>query len=164
MAGASFMALLAKPTYIPPATSYANTGGTGNRTGVITATNLGTAFGLGSITSLIDGATGNSCYFTMGATGYVLNFDFLSAKYIDEIRIKTNVGGTATGTWQMLGSNDNTNFVSVGAPFVWNGVPAGTTFPMVHASPAAYRYYQFTQISGTTTNTDYQLELEFKIG
>lgn len=165
MTAASAAVLGKGSSFTPPTTSYANAGGTGNRSGIITATNVGTAFGLGSPSNMVDGGTSNDCYFANGVGGTQFYFDFGvgAQKYIDEIRIKDNATNANLGTFQMAGSNDASSWTNIGSPFTWQGPTSGTTVSMVHAVPAAYRYYRFTSTSNTS-NVDYILELEFKIG
>lgn len=150
--------------YVPPTTSYANAGGTGNRTNIINATITGTAFGIGTATNLIDGAQANSTYFALGSTGNQFEFQFTRAKYIDEIKIYNNVTNANMGNFQMAGSNDGVTWTNIGSPFTWRAPTTGQTYPMVHDSPNAYIYYRFTQTSGTASNADYLWEIEFKIG
>lgn len=146
------------------ATSYANAGGTGNRTASITLTSVSITTGGGSVTTLIDGALANGYYWanaTGNGTGWLL-FDFGSgvSKVIDEF--KWNQGNTNShGTWRFEGSNDNSSWTQCGSDFTLVDNTTGTTFSVPNTT--AYRYYRLRHMSGARSNIPYLREIEFKI-
>lgn len=140
----------------PVSTSYSNPGGTGNRVGSITiATNQGIT---GSTNEWINGSFGNTMYWNTNSlfSSDYLSFDFGSAKVIDEFKWYQS-GATAQGTWVFQGSNDNTNWTSLGANL---NLDSGT-FPITNST--AYRYYRLRGVSGSTSAGPWLQEIEFKI-
>lgn len=176
MSGASAAAMLASVSsgYTPPTTSYANAGGTGDRTATITASVTGfQSLGGGTASNLVDGAfatnTTDACYHAAasGVTngGFTFDFGVGAAKYIDEFKWYQNATA-ALGTCVFEGSNDNSSYTTLGSSFTLNdaGSGSGTTFSTPHSVPAPYRYYRIRQTSGSSTNNPYFKEIEFKIG
>lgn len=137
-------------------TSYANTGGTGDRTGIITiSSNLTWT---GTVSTIINGAFTNSLYWANNALSGidVLAFDFGSAKVIDEFKWYQS-DATTHGTWVFEGSSDGSSWTGLGSSFtLTNG-----TFPITNTT--AYRYYRLRGLSGTARNIPWLREIEFKI-
>jgi hypothetical protein len=142
--------------------SFANTGGSGNRSGIITASSSGTLFSSGSAASLIDGNTGGSgtWFLSSSSAGEHITFDFGSAKAIDAFIARLS-GGVSQGVWQFQGSSDNSSWNNVGSQFTLNG------FPNVYYAPVgnttAYRYWRLAFVSGSRTSGPYVQEIEFRI-
>jgi hypothetical protein len=141
------------------ATSYANAGGSGNRTSIIKIS----AFGGTSVfpNSLIDGLTNDNVYWFPTSTGCWIQFWFASKKIIDEAKFYQ--GGTQThGTWQWQGSDDATSWTNIGSTFTLGGVTT-QTITTLSGNTTAYLYYRVNQTGGTTNGGPYVHEFEFKI-
>lgn len=159
--------------FIAPTTSYANAGGTGNRTATISvSTTGGQSFGGGATgAGLVNGTKANNttdgAYWTTasGVTNGLITFDFGSGvqKYIDEIKWFQNVS-SANGTYVFEGSNDNSSYTTLGSSFTLNDAGTGSTFATTHSVPAPYRYYRLRQTSGSSAGNPWFHEIEFKIG
>lgn len=155
-------------SFTPPATSYANTGGTGNRTATITATSNITWDG-GSTSNLINGSTSGTNTSvavdepgtggTAISDGDYIRFQFGSAKYINEVKAYHN-GTVNHGNWKWQVSNDGSSWVDASSSTAWNGT--SQTFTI--APDNRYTYYQFINVGGGVNwpNTWIQ-EFEFKI-
>ena len=145
-------------------TKYENTGGTGNRTGIITATSDMPA-DTGDVTKLINGVIGTNEYdWADLETDRYLKFDFGSgnSKIIDEFRWYQHNNNTH-GTWQFQGSNNDTDWDNLGATFTLGGGPS-----LVHGEMSqnvtGYRYYRLLQTAGASDGGVWIREIEFKIG
>lgn len=173
------MALLALGAGFPQpglVTSYANTGGTGDRTGIITSvmgpSDLFTASNpSSSLSKMIDGVNAQHPWGAPAGdnTGYYMRFDFGVPVWIDEFTWR---GGLRTyGEWKWQVSTDGT---------AWGDIPGSTfqldlmtpdtgndtIFPL--GSPAngyAYRYYQMLGTGGGSFSGSggFTQEIEFKI-
>lgn len=161
------------PSVTIPATSYANSGGTGDRTAMITVAQVGTLSSgtwVGAAGALVNGGkandTTNANYTSTigGVTGIVIRFDFGAGvkKYIDEFKWYQNTSA-ALGTFVFEASNDDASYVQLGASFTLDGGSTGTTFSTPHANPAPYRYYRLRQTGSSTTSQPWYWEIEFKI-
>lgn len=146
------------------ATSYANTGGTGNRTSIITVSQSSSNRPDGNssnVVYLVNGANTNTNYFPNSCPdGEWLKFDFGSGKVITALKfIQSSV--TSQGTWQLEGSNDNSTWASVGSTFTL-GSPeeASSAFSL---NSTYYRYYRLKKTGGSTNGGPYIYEVEFKI-
>lgn len=142
-------------------TSYANPGGTGDRTGMITGSATLTLQG-GALSNMVDGSFSGVAYFGNGQSSGNIKFDFGSAKVIDEFKWYQDRHDYANGTWQLAGSNDNTNWADIGSPFAISTSTDITVASFVNTN--AYRYYRMTLVSGSTSYWPYVQEIEFKIG
>lgn len=146
------------------ATSYANPGGTGNRTGIITATtNLNLA---AASDRLINGSfadsTAGSTYFFSGNSGsgkwFRWDFGLNGNRLIDEFKWYQNTS-QGHGTWSFQGSNDATTWTTL-ATFTL-GVPATQT--VAFSNSTYYRYYQLVTAGATTSGSPWLREIEFKL-
>jgi hypothetical protein len=152
-----------------PITSYANAGGTGDRTASITVTEAIANFPNGVIANLVDGAFGqnstDSCGFTPSAPsmtdGEYFQFDFGSNKYIDEWKIY--VGSiTDNGSWFIQGSDSSGSGYVTYQTFTWNTATQTVTVAGVPAS--GHRYWRMTKNGTSGTYADaWYVEWEFKI-
>ncbi|MBZ9794316.1 hypothetical protein [Mesorhizobium sp. ES1-4] len=149
---------------VGPATSYFNAGGRGDRTSSITTTLVSGSLLVGSIGNLVNGGVGanstDSCAFNSGQTNTVLKFDFGTAKIIDGFRWFQNQS-TSQGTYAFEGSNDDSSYTQIGGSVVLGASSALTDFS--GSNTTAYRYYRLRQTAGTTSNTPWLEEIEFRI-
>lgn len=150
------------------ATSYANAGGTGARTGSITVTSPGTG-ATGVPENLVDGAFNQNSTnsMTMGTGGWSvggrLKFDFGTAgKVIDEFKWYQNTTDTH-GTWKFRGSPDGVNFTDVGSSFSLGGTNGTQIVTAPNGNTTAYHVYALELVSGTPSNLCFVEEVEFKI-
>lgn len=147
------------------ATSYANPGGTGDRTATITVTSNRSWNGV--LSNLVDGAFGNNTTdsiwagFTVTSADY-LRFDFGAGnlKRIDEATYKQQ-NTTGHGTWRWYGSLDATTWFPLEAGHTHGGV-ATQAIPFT-TNVGFYRYYEIRGVSGTHSSGPYCHEFEFKI-
>jgi hypothetical protein len=131
-------------------TSYANPGGMGNRTALITIT--GTALfawaGTNSIanaTHLVNGDTIETGFtFTnVKQKNRDMIFDFGSAKVVDEFRwLQADSATYGDYIWQ--GSTDNITWVDIGAALTLGGNPSVT---YTRPNGTAYRYYRMFNLT-----------------
>ncbi|MBX3514759.1 MAG: hypothetical protein KF750_14335 [Xanthobacteraceae bacterium] len=148
-------------------TSYANTGGTGDRTASITITTNASLVN-GTINSLIDGGFGanysdSTAFSSQSVAGLYIKFQFSTAKCITEAKWYQNSGTQSHGTWKWQGSNDDSAWVDIGSSFTLGGVATQTQSELT-GNTAAYLYYRLLGVSGSTNTTPYLTEIEFKIG
>ncbi len=161
---------LLKPTGSAGSTSYANSGGTGDRTGSVTVTTSFT-WDDGISSNLVDGATGNSNADAVdepgaGSTaitdGGYIQFDFGSGKYIDEVKV-IHGSSTTHGVWKFRGSNDGSSFTDLATSLDWNTGGTSQTFT-IPAYGQTYRYFRWEkQGTGTNWPNTWLKEFEFKI-
>lgn len=153
-------------------TSYANAGGTGNRTASITVTSNMTPQSPTVWTALVNGSaavdSANSADDPVATTispGDYFTFDFGAGvrKYIDESSITTQTVGSR-GTWKWRGSNDNATWTDISAPVTWVGThPTALVVPLSGVPAAGFRYFQWVSVSGGTWPNSYICEFEFKL-
>lgn len=143
-------------------TDYANLGGTGDRSGIITLSYTYQS-GVDSPHGLVDGS--QTATFKLVANqldGYWL-FDFGVGvfKYIDEITWYQDVAGTH-GTQIFEGSNDGTVWDDI-ADFIVLGITPTSVVKLQPYTTNAYRMFRLRQFSGVTNGTPVIREVEFKI-
>jgi len=141
---------------------------TGNRTSTYTITTenisfLDSTFASSWIDgSLTDGTT-NSWYWSGGGTitsSYKWIFDLGSGNskiYTGAKIYQSNT--TDNGTWKFEGSNDGSTYTALSSNFNWGGV---ATREVTWSNDTAYRYIRIVGVSGTTSNSPYQREIEFQ--
>ena len=145
---------------------YANAGGTGNRTAIITvSSDISTT---GALTELIEGAFQDGTFWfsqNTAITGEYLRFDFGVgvSKIITEAKWYQGTAPNTQGVWQWQGSDDASDWTNIGSTFTLGG--AGTqTQTELSANSYGYRYYQLFGISGNAGPfPTYIREIEFKI-
>lgn len=147
-------------------TSYANAGGSGNRTSSIpTLTQSGANAPLAStanLSYLINGSVDNANWLANGvADGQWLRFDFGTSKVIDEIKWYQSTSA-AQGTWKFQGSSDGSTWSDVGSSFALGGATTQTV-TAISGNTSSYRYYRIIKVSGSTSAAPYSQEIEFKI-
>jgi hypothetical protein len=147
-------------------TSYANLGGTGDRSSIITVTTSSGLF-TGDVAQMVDGAWPGTLEWVAGKTDGWIQFDFGAPKIVDEFMLWQK-GSVSHGTWHVAGSDDALTWTQLGEHFLLQGASfyngagsrAGRSYPLTNAM--AYRYYRLVQESGATQ--DYILEeIDFKI-
>lgn len=154
------------------ATSYANTGGTGNRTAFITCTNtIALGSGAPSITNFVDGVyasnTTDGLWFSNQAVaGLWCKFDLTAmaagTTCIDEAKwYQDNL--QAQGIWKWQGSNDNTNWTDIGSSFTVAATNPQTQ-TQLSSNTLAWLYYRLIGVSGNASSFPWIHEIEFKIG
>lgn len=149
-------------------TSYANSGGTGDRTALITVTTDATlGSGPGTASNLVDGAkannTNDSAWWDSGQSGRRLTFYFNgNSKIIDEAKWYQN-GPAAHGTWKWQVSDDGSSWVDKSASFTLNAGGAGDVIGDLSANTTGYKYYSILQLTGVTDSGPWLYEIEFKI-
>lgn len=149
----------------PPVTSYANSGGTGNRTSIITVTTGDLSYQGGTLPELVDGAFANTLYWNnQSVVGIKLIFDFGTPRIIDEAKFYQDISSTQ-GTWQWAGTQDGINFTLIGSAFVLGGsaYPTAQVITELNGNTTAYRYYYLSGVSGNASNAAWTYEFEFKI-
>jgi len=161
----------------PPATSYANAGGTGNRTGLITVTFDVTGGGgltAGTPSNMVDGAfsanASDGCDPPAVSLPINFQFEFPTKKYIDEITLYFSNAAIFTSTCNLVVSGRDPislQSYSLGSDFLGS---AFTTSPHVISLANAPLYpsgfLQFGMLfspSGGNFGTGFFLEAEFKI-
>jgi len=145
-----------------PSTSYANSGGTGDRTGSITITKSNASCPL-SETILLNGTNNSgSSFFGSGIVdGDWFYFDIGSSKIIDEMKwYQQNT--SSHGTWKVQGSADAASWADIGSSFTLGGAST-QTITTISGNTTAYRYYRLYLITGPPSNVPYLYEIEFKI-
>ena len=143
---------------------YTNTGGTGNRTSIITVTtNTPGALYVGNWSTLVDGAYANQLYWReQAAAGIYVRFDFGVgiSKLITEAKWYQSIL-SSHGVWRWQGSDDAVDWTNIGNTFTLQG--AAQTLTELNANTIGYRYYQLLGVSGTISLAPYLQEIEFKI-
>ena len=153
------------------APSYSNNGGTGDRTATIAVTssytfNNGSDLPVGDPEVLVNGTTGVNDFYNPGdaLAGGNLRFDFGAGASELITEVKWIQSGTQThGVFQWQGSDNATDWTSIGATFNLGGATT-QTITVMSAATVGYRYYQLLGVSGTWNNGPYLYEIEFKIG
>ena len=142
-------------------TSYANIGGAGNRTSIIT---FSCNNGAGMTNAIVNGnTTEDVCYWNSGnAVGKYMIFQFATSQNITEAKWYQGTSDEH-GTWQWQGSNDGSTYASIGDTFTFGG-SSPQTQTSLNGNTLAYTYYRIIGISGTISSAPYLREMEFKIG
>ncbi len=147
------------------APSYANAGGTGDRTATITVT-TNVPLGGGTINNLVDGvAAGNStdaCWFNGGTPGTAyVHFQFDDFVKITEATWKQDINVTH-GVWQWYGTNDQgVTLTPIGTTFTLGGTAQVQS--QLSGNTQFYVGYRLIMVSGATSTGPWLEEVEFKI-
>lgn len=152
------------PSYETP--SYDNTGGTGDRTGIITVTATTGLFATGNPEIMVNGNTTETIgYFAdVAGAGKFVKFAFAAAKLITEVKWYSS-GGVTYAVCQWAGSNDDSNWTDIGSTFTLG--PSGSspqTQTELSGNTTGYKYYRLMAISGNFNSGGWQQETQFKIG
>jgi len=151
-------------------TSYSNSGGSGDRTGIITIDQAPFFSGIPGMVNtpvMIDGLIDfGASYFNSYAVGYMydgwwLSFDFGTNRIIDEMKWYQQTSATH-GTWKLQGSIDNLSWFDIGSTFLLGGFTT-QTITEISSNTTAYRYYRIYLVTGPSSSIPYIYELEFKI-
>lgn len=151
---------------IEVSTSYANSGGSGNRIAgipTITQSDLNSpVMSTANLSYLKSGVVDNVTYIVAGvADGKWIKFDFATAKTINEAKWYQNTAQTQ-GVWKFQGSNDDSTYSDIGSSFTFGGA-AVQTITAISGNTSSYRYYRLIKVSGSTSSIPYAQEIEFKI-
>jgi hypothetical protein len=106
---------------------------------------------------------------TSDNTGDYFNFDFGSAVNVSEFKWYRNFASTI-GAWQFSGSANanHSSSVNLGSTFTLGGTASGAHpgIPQIVTAMSAntdtYRYYRITGTGGTSTDGNWDSEIEFK--
>jgi hypothetical protein len=144
---------------------FTNEGGRGNRTALITVTS-DLSVSQGTLSNLVDGAFGanssDSIEIGAGQSGKYIQFDFGATKKKSITGFnwqKSNTGDH--GTWKMQASNDASSWSDIidavsTATTIVKGRTNGTNL-------GYYRYFRLLQVTGTTSSSPWNVEIEFCI-
>ena len=153
-----------------PTPSYANPGGTGDRTASITVTAVA-SLGAGTLNNLVDGAKSNSSADAIwtntsqpAAMNFVFDFGAGASKLITEAKWYQNGSSSSPGVWKWQGSNDNSAYTDITSTFTLDGTSSGSVIGDMSANTTGYRYYRLLQTTNAGGNsTPWMWEVEFKI-
>lgn len=147
-------------------TSYSNPLGSGDRTGLITITqsNASPVYPFVNPGILIDGSTtGTGSYLRLAcADGEWITFDFGTGHVVNEMRFYQTAARTQ-GVWQCNMSNDGSSYAPVGSSFTLGDNLTTQTITAIAGNTTSYRYLRLTKVSGSTDDTTWTPEIEFKI-
>ncbi|OAN50153.1 hypothetical protein A6A04_01715 [Paramagnetospirillum marisnigri] len=159
-----------------PTTSYSATGGSGNRSGVVSITTGGGVWNLytGSTGQIVNGNTSTMDYGVLpvqtdpgNATGKYCVFDFGAgaANFLTEIKGYWQYTTPAGGTWIWQGSNDGSTWADLTATTPWGGGGSSSTvvYP-VTGNHGPWRYVRIYCIDGASVISQWLCEVEFKLG
>lgn len=153
----------------PPVTSYANAGGSGNRTALIAVSQIaGGPVGGGAVgTALFDGVTNTNVVFWQAAdaAGLILRFDHGPGvrKYKDEARLY-HQGLVLGGGWTWWGSMDAANWSQLSANTVLVDANLDVMpFAFASAYPEGFRYFEWRNTGVAPTGNGWNWEFEWKI-
>ncbi len=148
--------------------SYANAGGTGNRTASITVTtDVGTSSG--SVQNLVNGnttldATNAWLVTTASWVGKYIRFDFVTPRLITALRFTNQTAGYDHGTARFGGSNDASSWTYYGSAVTIKSDLGPTEYTELATNVTGYRYYQLEGVTGNANGNTFMAEVEFKIG
>ena len=148
--------------------SYANAGGTGNRTSIITFSKSDPTWSWGGTASkIIDGDTTSNGQFFFGgvslSSSIWMQWDFGAGNQVLITEAKFyQQNSTAQGTWQWQGSNDGSTFANIGSSFAL-GTAATQTITALSGNTTKYRIYRMVGVSGSTSTGPWVYEMEFQI-
>jgi hypothetical protein len=154
-------------TYETP--SYANTGGMGDRTALITITigdnGLTTQAWSGAVSAWVDGTKTNQIYSTnsgvnAGTAGFWIKFDFGHLVVIDKVK---RYGGDVQGQGVWKTSPDNTNWTAVSGTILYDATdPHEET--ITGTTPFRYLKLEYLELLPNIGGAAYINEYEFSIG
>jgi hypothetical protein len=155
------------PAYVGGPASYSNSGGTGDRTSLITVT-ISPTLTTNTNSNLVDGATGNNttdsvAFSAVAVAGLFIQFDFGAgaSKVIQEARWRQS--GTQThGSWQWQGSDNASAWTDIGASFTLGGATTQLQTSLAN-NTRGFRYYRLLGVSGTASGGPFIQEVEFSL-
>lgn len=149
-------------------TSYANPLGSGDRRTLIRVTSAGglinDAGDAGFKGQSVNGNTTENLWFfnNVSLTSSVwIKFDFGGPILIDEAKFYQELT-TAQGTWKWQGSLDDSSWTDIGSSFALGGI-ATQTLTELNGNVTRYRWYRLLGVSGSTSNSPWIREFEFKV-
>ena len=151
-----------------PQPSYANAGGTGDRTASVIVNVSGSSLTANSPSNLVDGAFANNtsdsiAFFPGAASGAWIQFDFGVGAQRIVAEAKWYQGDTSThGTWKWQGSKDGSTWTDIGVGFTLGGATTQVQTEL-NSNVNAYRFYRLLGVSGNVSGSPYIQEVEFKI-
>lgn len=147
----------------PPATSYSNPGGSGERrTGEIVVTASTDLFtGTSDVMTLLAGTNISNTYFVGYGVNRTLTFDFGAPRVIDEVKW-TQSTSASQGIWRWAGSNNGSDWTDIGPSFTLGGALI-SLHPSLHGNETAYRFYRLYHISGATSTGPWLYGVGFRI-
>jgi hypothetical protein len=147
------------------ATSYANPGGSGDRSAIIDISTTLTTY-TGNVAALIDGDQDDEYRWNFYQTTGDIVFDFKvgASKVIEEATLYLDSEpGSPMTTFQWWGREDgSSNWDIISADIVY-GDTGSNTLVMPLTPEHGYRYYRFIIVDGFTDLFAYKREMEFKI-
>lgn len=159
--------------FVNPTTSYANAGGTGDRTATITVTKSGLTWDAGADNNLVDGGVGTNATDSVdepstSATGDLIIFDFGSgaSKFIDEIKLITSAAATHNATWQFQGSRDGVTYEDLRTTtFTWGTGTTTVTLdqPNGTSNKPGWRYIRLVGGASSVWANNWFEEVQFKL-
>jgi len=153
----------ASGTVRAPVFAYA----TGDQSANITATSSSGLFAAGNAEWLVNGNMSGAAYFNTSAlsSAVYLQFDFGTAKIVNEARWYQNSSSAPEGTWQWLASNDGATWTSIGSSFALGGASSSPqTLSTLNGNTTAWRYYRISGVSGSSSASPYVNQIQFQIG
>jgi hypothetical protein len=118
----------------------------------------------GPITNLVNGRKANNndsgVFCNSAESGREFKFVYPWAVLMDEFTWTQDSAGTQ-GTWKLEGSNDDTTYADIVTGLNIGGASAVDVHSFTNTTP--YRYYRLTQTAGSTTNSRWIQEVEFKV-
>jgi hypothetical protein len=137
--------------------------GRGNRTSGITVTTTLTV-SQGTINNLVDGGFGNnstdSIEVSPGQSAKEIKFDFGIPKKITGFA-RYYSSSADSSSWKLTASADDTTYVDITNSVAPTGVVAKIN--STGTNDGFYRYYKLVQTAGTTSNSPWYREVEFRI-
>lgn len=155
------------PAYVGGPASFSNSGGTGDRTSLITVT-ISPTLTTNTNSNLVDGATGNNttdgvAFLAVSVAGLFIQFDFGAgaSKIIQQARWLQS--GTQThGSWQWQGSDNAAAWTDIGASFTLGGATTQLQNTLAN-NTRGFRYYRLLGVSGTASGGPWIQEVEFSL-
>lgn len=149
----------------PEIFSYANSGGTGDRSALIAVTADFAPF-LGGVGNLVDGGFGADAIDAFGANpagpGNEIIFDLtaMGGQAISEFRFFRNDADDDWGDWQFGGSQDGDYWDDLGEV-----VKLGGTSRRYHevCNQSVYNYYRLLHVDGVLSGNPWLIEIEFRL-
>jgi hypothetical protein len=153
-------------TYETP--SYANSGGTGDRTALITVSeNIGFIYPSGSSASyLVNGIDPDAKQYlpdTAAVAGKYIQFVFGDLQLITEATWYQSFSNDSHGVWKWQGSILGSIWVDIGTSFTLGGAIGASVQTSLSGNATGYKYYRLLGVSGYTNTNPYINEITFKI-
>lgn len=145
------------------ATTYSHWAATGRRDWLIDVTTTCDITN-GPISNIVDGVKANNnadgVFCNSAQSGREFKFAFPWPVRIDEFTWTQDSAGTQ-GTWTFAGSNDDISYTDLSTGINLGGAAAADVHAFTNTN--GYKYYRLTQTAGTTTNSRWIQEVEFKL-